>query len=99
MVDLSSAASSIANTNKSVSNIKPELNSVVVEILSTPNGFLRVRSEPNTSSNEVAEVHQGEKYKFIKTDFKTGWYDIELSASMSGWISNVYAATSSGTLN
>jgi uncharacterized protein YgiM (DUF1202 family) len=64
----------------------------MVEILTIPNGFLRVRSEPNTTSNEIAQVHPGEKYKFIKKDEKTGWYDIELTASVSGWVTDVYTA-------
>ncbi len=68
-----------------------ELNQAMVEILATPNGFLRVRSDPNIASSEIAQVHEGEKYRLIKTDTKSGWYDIQLTASVSGWVSNVYA--------
>lgn len=69
----------------------------MVQILATPNGFLRVREEPTTTSTEIGQVHTGETYQLIKTDKQTGWYDIQLTASasgklaQSGWITNVYA--------
>lgn len=62
-----------------------------VKILSTPNGFLRVRSEPNVDAAELGRVHDGEKYQFINKDQKTGWFDIQLSATSSGWISDSFA--------
>lgn len=74
------------------------LNEVLVQILSTPTGFLRVRQEPNIASTEVGQVHPGEKYKFLSQDNQSGWYDIQLTASSSGWISNTYAATVSATV-
>jgi hypothetical protein len=80
---------------------KPEtqtINQVMVQILSTPTGFLRVRSEPNSTSDQIGEVHPGEKYPFVKKDDKTGWFDIQLTATQSGWITNTYAATVSGQL-
>lgn len=73
-----------------------ELTQAEVEILSTPNGFLRVRSQPDTASSEIARVHQGDKFPLVTIDKKSGWFEIQLTASKSGWISNVYASTSSG---
>src|SRR5260221_1050135 len=64
---------------------------VFVKILDTPNGFLRVRSDPTTASFEIAQVHAEEKYELIKIDPISGWYDIRLTATSSGWISNTYA--------
>ncbi len=64
---------------------------VFVKILDTPNGFLRVRSQPTTATDEIGQVRPGEKYQLVKTDSKTGWYDIQLTATSSGWVSNTYA--------
>lgn len=66
---------------------------VIVKILTTPNGFLRVRSEPSTTSSEVGRVHDGESYELISKDTKTGWFQIKLSQTVFGWISNTYAST------
>jgi hypothetical protein len=64
---------------------------VQVEILSTPTGFLRVRSEASTLADEVGQVSPGEKYNLISTDEKTGWYEVEFEIGKSGWISSQYA--------
>ncbi len=69
-----------------------------VEILKTPTGFLRMRTEPGSAGEEIAEVKPGEKYPYIAKDEKTGWYEIEyqpvqpgLPNGITGWISNQYA--------
>jgi len=67
-----------------------------VEILSTPTGFLRVRSEASTLADEVGQVGPGESYPLISVDEKTGWYQIDLGNSKKGWISNQYARKVSG---
>lgn len=59
-----------------------------VEILETPTGWLRVRSEPSTAGEEVAKVEPGETYPYLDED--NGWYEIEYEAGESGWISSVY---------
>lgn len=61
-----------------------------VEILTTPNGFLRVRSEPTITADELVKVKSGEKFKFIEEDSKTGWFKIEYEAGKEGWVSNDY---------
>lgn len=68
-----------------------------IEVVNTPTGFLRVRSEPSTLGSEVGQAKPGEKYALIGVDEKTGWYKIEYElevsdeAAKSGWISNQYA--------
>jgi hypothetical protein len=90
------AASPSENTKQNTS--ETQLNQAFVEILSTPNDFLRVHDKPTTASDEIARVHTGEKYQLISTDKLSGWYNIQLTASSSGWISNTYAATSSSSI-
>ncbi|MDP3994588.1 MAG: PEGA domain-containing protein [bacterium] len=62
-----------------------------VEILTTPNGFLRVRSEPAITAGELTKVKTGERFEFIGQDEKTGWFEIEYEAGKEGWVSNDYA--------
>lgn len=69
-----------------------------VEILSTPTGFLRVRTEPGSAGEEIAEVKPGSKYVLLETDQATGWFKIQyedpkpgLPKGISGWISNKYS--------
>lgn len=69
-----------------------------VEILNTPTGFLRVRTEPGSGGEEIAEVKPGEKYPFLDEDVGTGWYKIQyqgpkpgLPGGITGWVSNQYA--------
>ena len=60
-----------------------------VVILDTPNGFLRVRSEPTTAATEIARVKPGESYPFVSE--QSGWYEITLPSGDTGWISGAYA--------
>lgn len=59
---------------------------VKVEILPTPNGFLRVRKEPNIASEEVGRVKQGERFVLLEENETSDWFRIE-----TGWISSQYA--------
>ncbi len=61
-----------------------------VEILATPNGFLRVRSEPSTTADELVKVKSGEKFKYIEEDSKTGWFKIEYEEGKEGWVSGEF---------
>jgi len=63
---------------------------IKVEILSTPNGFLRVREEPDINSKELVKVKTGERFLLID-DLQKDWFKIEYVASQSGWISSQYA--------
>lgn len=69
----------------------------MIEILSTPTGFLRVRKEPSTLGEEVGQVKPGEKYPLLETDEKTGWFKIEYEEDGEGWISNQYAKKVEGS--
>lgn len=62
-----------------------------VKILTTPTGFLRVRSGPGAAYSELGQVTPGNVYPF--TDSTSGWYLIKvaLTATSSGWISADYA--------
>lgn len=62
-----------------------------VLIKDTPTGFLRVRSQPSTSSSEIGRVNPGESYKLLNT--QSTWFQIQLSltSSSSGWIASEYA--------
>jgi hypothetical protein len=69
-----------------------------VEILSTPTGYLRVRTEPGVKGEEIAQVKPGEKYLFLDEDSESGWFKIQLEAPVTGlpngrdgWVSNQYA--------
>lgn len=69
---------------------KPE---VKVEILSTPNGFLRVREEPDVNSKELAKVKTGETFLLVDEGIND-WFKIQYVASDSarvGWVSSQYA--------
>lgn len=59
-----------------------------VEILDTPTGFLRVRSEPSTAASESGRVNPKEKYPLLEE--KSGWYKIKL-ATGEGWVKGTYA--------
>lgn len=71
-----------------------------VEILETPTGFLRVRTEASLGSSELARVKPGEKYDYLEST--TGWVKIKVSDTVSGWVSEefvkkMYASDLAGT--
>lgn len=79
-----------------------------VVIGETPTGFLRMRTKPGTTGEEIAELTAGSKYLFIETDIPSGWHKIQykdpapgLPNGITGWVSNQYAHifTESGALN
>ncbi len=71
----------------------------LVEILSTPTGFLRVRDKPGLAGVEIAQVGPGEKYLFLGEDELTGWYKIEIDKDREGWVSSQYAKKVQGILS
>lgn len=67
-------------------------------IMQTPTGFLRVRTEPGSTGEEIAEVKPGSKYLFLQEDSATHWYKIQyedpqpgLPNGITGWVSNQFA--------
>lgn len=78
-----------------------------VVIGDTPTGFLRMRTEPSTKGDDIAELKPGSKYLFLAADLDSGWYKIQyqdpaagLPQGITGWVSNQYSqiSTESGTL-
>lgn len=51
-------------------------------------GSLRVRSQPNTSAQEVGKLNPGQSAKVIEE--KDGWYQIEYEPGKNGWVSSNY---------
>lgn len=78
-----SASSSPAPTTQSTSGTPQVL------IKDTPTGFLRVRQDPSTAGEELAQIKPGEKYPFVEE--KNGWFKIKYSGDKEGWISSKYA--------
>ncbi|MBI4080761.1 MAG: SH3 domain-containing protein [Candidatus Levybacteria bacterium] len=60
-----------------------------VEILQTPTGFLRVRSEASTGAGEVGRVTPGETFEIVTEEDE--WYQIKLANGKQGWVSSQYA--------
>lgn len=71
--------------------IDPVRESVQVEILSTPVGFLNVRSGPGTSFTKIEEALPGELFDLASDDLERGWYEIRLTATSTGWVTKQYA--------
>ena len=65
---------------------KPQTQHVL--ILSTPQGFLRVREEPSLSAGEIGQVNSGEEYEIIQEAKE--WFQINFDNKI-GWVSAVYA--------
>ena len=79
----------------------PTEEKLIVTILQTPTGYLRVRTKPGEGGNEIAQVKPGERYPYVDTDVETGWIEIQyqepktgMPSGIVGWISNQYASVS-----
>lgn len=64
---------------------------IEVEIQDTPTGFLRVRKDSSSGSEEVAQVKPGEKFTLIEESKNKDWYKIEYIKGKEGWVSAQYA--------
>lgn len=60
-----------------------------VKILPTGVGFLRVRSGPGTSFDEVVKINPGEEYPVLAE--QNSWYKIRLKDGREGWITGQWA--------
>jgi hypothetical protein len=67
-----------------------DLENPYVLIKETPTGWLRVRAEASTESEEVAKVDPGEAFPYLDEE-ENGWYKIEYEEGEEGWVSGVYA--------
>ncbi|MFC1727417.1 PEGA domain-containing protein [Patescibacteria group bacterium] len=61
-----------------------------IEVQETPTGWLRVRSEASTASEELTRIEPGSMFPYLEEE-KNGWYKIEYEDDEEGWVSNVYA--------
>ena len=57
-------------------------------VLSTPTGWLRVRSAPNLSGTEITTVNVGDIFPVIEEG--SGWVKINISEDTQGWVSSIY---------
>lgn len=87
-----------ASEEKEKEEEEPKVIKTLVEILETPTGYLRVRSEPGPKGIEIDQLVPGSKYLFLEEDASTGWYKILLEPPVpglpdgrSGWVSNQYS--------
>ena len=98
MVKLAKNPSPALETTEVLSDTTRNLGEV--EILQTDVGFLRVREEPNTSSEVVGQVNPGERYDVLEEN--SGWYKIEVElivygedggipTKILGWVSGEFA--------
>jgi hypothetical protein len=91
LVKLARSNEPINTDENSPGQQQEEAKKQLVEILSTPTGFLRVRSEPSTLANEVGQVKPGETYELVEEDIDTGWFKIIIAEGKEGWVTNQYA--------
>ena len=91
IADLSKKQSEDLSDDQGVDN-QDGLSPALVEILDTPVGYLRVRSEGATASAEIDKVKPGEKYELIEE--KDQWLKIKLDNDIEGWIFSDYASIS-----
>jgi hypothetical protein len=71
-------------------NNNSETSSNQITINDTPVGFLRVRSTPSTSGQEVGRVEPGEEFEYSEEE--NGWYKIKLTDGKEGWVSGTYVS-------
>lgn len=63
----------------------------LLRISNTPTGFLRVREDANTNSNEIGRLKPGDEVVGLGMDEDEEWYKIQFTANEVGWISAQYA--------
>ena len=79
-------------TGEPVASPTPASTTIYVQILDTPSGFLRVRAEGSTTSNEIARVKPGDKLLFVSQDAKGEWYQVVYAeGDKKGWIFSQFA--------
>jgi hypothetical protein len=90
------------NQNSVVEDELAEVETKIVEILDTPTGYLRVRTKPGETGEELAQVKPGDTFPYLDTDVETGWIEIQyqepksgLPSGIIGWVSGKYATVSS----
>ena len=62
-----------------------------IQVLNTPTGWLRVRTDPSSAATEAAKVNPGQAFPFKDTSADGNWYQIEYKPGDFGWVSAQYA--------
>jgi len=81
-------ASEIAKGQVQVAPPSPQVQVKKVEILKTPQGFLRVRKDASLTSDEIGRVSTGDQLEVIQ---ETGDWVKVIFEGKQGWISKTYA--------
>jgi len=76
--------------NKVEEVVKP-VTQKLVKILSTPTGFLRVRSEASSSAKEVGQVKPGGEFGYLGESEDGDWYKINFDEELEGWVTGQYS--------
>jgi hypothetical protein len=75
-------------SSESAQSTKPLSDKKSVQIVSPETGWLRVRSEPSRTSEEIGKVNDGTTQVVLET--QNDWIKIELEDGKTGWISSEY---------
>ncbi|OGC70657.1 hypothetical protein A2415_00290 [candidate division WWE3 bacterium RIFOXYC1_FULL_39_7] len=73
-----------------IEEVKP-VTQKLVKILSTPTGFLRVRSEASSSAKEVGQVKPGGEFGYLGESEDGDWYKINFDEELEGWVTGQYS--------
>lgn len=60
----------------------------VLVVRETPTGELRVRTAPNTTSQQIDVVQVGTRLSYVQE--QPGWYEVEYAPQKYGWVSGEY---------
>lgn len=81
-------ASEIARGQVPAAEPNPQVQVKKVEILQTPQGFLRIRKDASLTSDEIGRVSTGDQLEVIQeTD---DWLKVIFDSNKQGWISKTY---------
>lgn len=83
----SSSASSSAKTSDVLT--KSTTTKPYVQIVNSPTGWLRVRSQPSVGSSELAKLANDSTVPYLAS--QSGWLKVTYSGSDAGWVSDQYA--------
>ena len=71
-----------------LTGVVPPTNGKVATILPTGRGWLRVRSTPGLTGDEVTKVDVGNEYKVLEEG--SGWIKIQIDETTEGWVYATY---------
>lgn len=83
--------STLVNVQLAKEKVKPSLvpaqSAIIsqIEVLQTPTGWLRVRTDPSFGGREISKINAGEKYPLLAE--QADWVKIQLPGGEAGWVS------------